>query len=300
VRSPRFETTILIGDIATFWRLFSERVSAESRTVAFEGENLKCLNKKTMAISHMPTSRRFKKNQNQKKFQYSKPHRKNRNKIYLAIGIIAVAAVVVAAFLFLDQNALFSAQKGNASSSPTNNPSTTSSQTAAPLTSPAGEYSSTGTRVLLETSKGNITIQLRNDKPITTANFVNLTRMGIYDNTIFHRVIAGFMVQGGDPTGTGHGDPSIATIPDEIGNDNVNYNGTIAMANTGAPNSASSQFFINVADNNNLYSSFDTSYTVFGQVIQGMNVVMAISHVSVDSNNKPLQNVTLIKAEILP
>ena len=124
--------------------------------------------------------------------------------------------------------------------------------------------------------------------------------MGIYDNTIFHRVITGFMIQGGDPTGTGYGSPSIATIPDEIGNDNVNFNGTIAMANTGQPNSASSQFFINVADNNNLYSTFDTSYTVFGQVIQGMNVVMAISHVHVDSsNNKPLQNVTLIKAEVL-
>ena len=71
------------------------------------------------------------------------------------------------------------------------------------------------------------------------------------------------------------------------------------MANTGQPNSASSQFFINVADNQNLYPTFDTSYTVFGQVIQGMNVVMAISHVSVDSNNKPLQTVTLIKVEIL-
>lgn len=107
------------------------------------------------------------------------------------------------------------------------------------------------------------------------------------------------MIQGGDPTGTGYGDPSIATIPDEIGHDNVNFNGTIAMANTGQPNSASSQFFINVADNNNLYSTFDTSYTVFGQVIQGMNIVMSISHVSTDSNDKPTQNVTLIKAIVL-
>jgi cyclophilin family peptidyl-prolyl cis-trans isomerase len=91
--------------------------------------------------------------------------------------------------------------------------------------------------------------------------------------------------------------PSMPTI----GNDNVNYNGTIAMANTGQPNSASSQFFINVADNQNLYPSFDTSYTVFGQVIQGMNVVMAISNVPVNpSTDQPLQNVTLIKAEVLP
>jgi peptidylprolyl isomerase len=166
--------------------------------------------------------------------------------------------------------------------------------------SPAVEYSVNGTRVLLMTSMGNVTVQLRNDKPITSANFVNLTNRGTYDNTVFHRVIAGFIIQGGDPTGTGHGDPSIAAIPDEIGHTNISYNGTIAMANTGQPNSASSQFFINVADNNKLYSSFDTSYTVFGKVIQGMDVVMAISQVPVNStDNRPLQNVTLIKAEVL-
>jgi cyclophilin family peptidyl-prolyl cis-trans isomerase len=137
---------------------------------------------------------------------------------------------------------------------------------------------------------------MRDDKPITTQNFVNLVKQGFYDGTIFHRVIVGFMIQGGENQSI-----NVPSIPDEIGNDNVNYNGTIAMANTGQPNSASSQFFINVADNNNLYPSFDTSYTVFGQVIQGMNVVMAISHVPVDqSNDQPLQNVTLIKAEVLP
>ena len=150
----------------------------------------------------MPTSRKFKKNQNQKKTQYSKPARKNKNRTYLAIGIISVAIIAIAAFVVIDQNALFSAQKINSPNNPTSPPSTSPSVTAAPLTSPAGEYSASGTRVLLETSMGNITIQLRDDKPITTANFLNLTRMGIYDNTIFHRVIAGFMIQGGDPTGT--------------------------------------------------------------------------------------------------
>jgi cyclophilin family peptidyl-prolyl cis-trans isomerase len=262
-----------------------------------------------MAISDMPSSRRFKENQNQKKIQYSKPARKNRSKIYLAIGIISVAAVVVAAFLFLDQNALFSAQSSNTSSpSPTSNapmipsatatPSATSSAT--PLTSPAGEYSADGTQILLVTSMGNITIQMRDDKPMTTQNFVNLVKQGVYDGTIFHRVIAGFMIQGGENQSI-----NVPSIPDEIGNDNVNYNGTIAMANTGQPNSASSQFFINVADNNKItYSNgitFDASYTVFGQVTQGMNAVMAISNVSVNtSSNQPLQNVTLIKAEVLP
>ena len=143
---------------------------------------------------------------------------------------------------------------------------------------------------------GNITIQLRDDKPITSGNFTSLVQQGLYDGTLFHRVMAGFMIQGGAITST-----NVPSIADEIGNDNVNFNGTIAMANTGQVNSANSQFFINVADNNNLYSSFDTSYTVFGRVIQGMDVVMAISHVSVNasSNDKPLQDVTLIKAIVL-
>jgi peptidylprolyl isomerase len=107
------------------------------------------------------------------------------------------------------------------------------------------------------------------------------------------------MIQGGDPTGTGYGDPSIPTIQDEIGSNNHNYNGTIAMANTGQPNSGSSQFFINVADNNNRYSTFDTSYPVFGKVISGMDVVMNISKAATNSNDKPLTNVTLISASII-
>ena len=155
-------------------------------------------------------------------------------------------------------------------------------------------------KVLLQTSMGNITVQLRDDKPITSGNFKMLVQEGIYDDTIFHRVIAGFMIQGGDPTGTGQGDPSIGTIPDEIGSNNTNVRGTIAMANTGQPNSASSQFFINVVDNNNRYAEFDSSYTVFGYVINGMDVADAISNVATDTNDRPLTNVTIIKAEILP
>jgi peptidylprolyl isomerase len=155
-------------------------------------------------------------------------------------------------------------------------------------------------KVLLQTSMGNITVQLRDDKPITSGNFKMLVQEGIYDDTIFHRVIAGFMIQGGDPTGTGQGDPSIGTIPDEIGSNNTNVRGTIAMANTGQPNSASSQFFINVIDNNNRYAEFDSSYTVFGYVINGMDVADAISNVATDTNDKPLTDVTIIKAEILP
>jgi cyclophilin family peptidyl-prolyl cis-trans isomerase len=220
-----------------------------------------------------------------KRKTYSK--RKSHKTMYLAIGIIAILLIGIGAYIAYGQQS-----SQNANTTPTATPTTSP-------TSSASEYAN-ATEVLLHTSMGDITIALRNDKPITSGNFINLVKEGIYNNTIFHRVIDGFMIQGGDPTGTGYGDPSIPTIPDEIGNDNINFNGTIAMANTGQPNSASSQFFINVANNNNLYPSFDTSYTVFGKVVSGMNVVMAVSHVATDSNDRPLSNVTLIGASVLP
>lgn len=157
------------------------------------------------------------------------------------------------------------------------------------------------TRVLLETSKGNIVIQLRMDKPITAGNFKRLVEKGTYNGTIFHRIIANFMVQGGDPTGTGYGDDSIPTIRDEIGRNNRNTRGTIAMAKTSEPDSASSQFFINVVDNGKM-PGFDATYTVFGEVVEGMDVVDAISKVPTNKANfdRPKEPVTIIKAQVLP
>ncbi len=151
-------------------------------------------------------------------------------------------------------------------------------------------------RVLLVTSKGNITIELFDDMPITTANFKNLTSLGIYDGTIFHRVIRDFMIQGGDPTGTGYGHPSIARIPDEFQGDQKNLKYTVAMANTGEPNSGSSQFFVNLVYNGHL----DGKHPVFGRVIEGMDVVDAIGNVPVDGNDKPLEEVRLIQAILIP
>jgi peptidylprolyl isomerase len=155
-------------------------------------------------------------------------------------------------------------------------------------------------KVLLTTSMGNITIQLRDDMPITTGNFKNLVQQGKYDGTTFHRIIANFMIQGGQINST------TSSIRDEFGSNNHNVNGTIAMAKqgdptTGAsiPDSASSQFFINVVDNSNRYATFDTTYSVFGDVIQGMDVADAISKVATDQNGNPLQSVTLIKAELI-
>ena len=150
--------------------------------------------------------------------------------------------------------------------------------------------------ILLETSMGNVTVALRNDMPITTGNFINLVNQGAYDGSIFHRVIEGFIIQSGQ-LANGSVSPN---IPDEFTTTNHNYNGTISMAKTASPNSANSQFFINVADNNNRYSTFDSTYAAFGKVISGMDVVMAISHVPTGSNNGPLQDVTLISASVLP
>ena len=151
------------------------------------------------------------------------------------------------------------------------------------------------TKVLLHTSMGDITIALRNDMPITTGNFKKLVQQGIYNGTIFHRVIPGFMIQGGDPTGTGCGDPSIPDIPDEFTKTNRNDRGTISMANAG-PNTGSSQFFINQANNNFL----DSKHPAFGKVISGMDIVDKIAKVPTGSNDKPRTNVTILSASIIP
>jgi len=151
------------------------------------------------------------------------------------------------------------------------------------------------TKVLLQTNMGDITIELRNDMPITTGNFKNLVQKGTYNNTIFHRVIKGFMIQGGDPTGTGYGDPSIPDIKDEFTTNNRNDRGTISMANAG-PNTGSSQFFINLVNNNFL----DTKHPAFGKVTSGMDVVDKIGSVRTGAKDRPRENVTIINASILP
>jgi peptidylprolyl isomerase len=182
---------------------------------------------------------------------------------------------------------------------------TASGQNPKHLTSPAGEFSEKGTLVLFHTSLGDFVIQMRDDKPITAGNFVNLAKQGFYDGTVFHRIILGFMIQGGQNLNT-----DTQSIQDEIGKDNRNASGTIAMAKTSQPNSATSQFFINLADNGNnpldrAGTKFDSVYAVFGQVIDGMDVVLKISRVPVTRNiygepSQPVSPVTLIKATIMP
>jgi peptidylprolyl isomerase len=141
---------------------------------------------------------------------------------------------------------------------------------------------------------GDITLQLRNDMPITTSNFINLVKKGTFNGTIFHRIIKQFMIQGGDPTGTGYGDPSIPDIKDEFTKRNFNDRGTIAMANAG-PNTGSSQFFINLVDNNYL----DTKHPQFGKVVAGMDIVDSIAKVRTNPMDRPIKDVVIVEAKTM-
>jgi len=157
-----------------------------------------------------------------------------------------------------------------------------------------------GTKIKLETSMGDVVIELYGDMPVTAGNFEKLVREGFYDGVIFHRVINDFMIQGGDPTGTGMGGPGYK-ISDEFVEGHSNTRGTISMANSG-PNSGGSQFFINLVDNSFLdfdKAPFTSKHPVFGKVVDGMEVVDAIAQVSVDGNDRPLEDVIIVKASVL-
>jgi len=147
---------------------------------------------------------------------------------------------------------------------------------ATPLAQPPAEPASDGTTATISTELGDIVIQLYTDSaPVATQNFINLAEAGYYDGVIFHRLVPGFVIQGGDPTGTGTGGPGY-TIPDEpvVGQ----YGrGTVAMARKQAPDSQGSQFFIVLDDAaEQALESFRT-YVIFGEVTEGMDVADAIA-----------------------
>ena len=142
---------------------------------------------------------------------------------------------------------------------------------------------------------GDVKIELHDEAmPITAGNFRKLVEKGFYNGTGFHRVIPDFMIQGGDPQGTGFGGPGY-TIKDELPPSNRNSRGTIAMANAG-PNTGGSQFFINVVDNLRL----DRKHPVFGRVVDGMDVVDKISRTPTDDQDRPRTKVVIQRASLLP
>lgn len=162
------------------------------------------------------------------------------------------------------------------------------SQTTTPTTMP---------KVTIQTTKGDIEIELfSNDAPKATENFLTLAKKNFYDGVIFHRVIKGFMVQGGDPTGTGRGGPGY-TFPDELNPATDSYKagyvrGTVAMANAG-PNTNGSQFFIMHAD-----YPLPHNYTIFGRVTKGLEVVDMIANSVTNAEDRPQQDIVMTKVVV--
>jgi peptidyl-prolyl cis-trans isomerase B (cyclophilin B) len=164
------------------------------------------------------------------------------------------------------------------------------------------------TIVTMQTSKGTITIKLdMENTPITAQNFLNYVKKGFFDNTIFHRVIDGFMIQGGGFTPDMEQKDTEAQIKNEANKGGKNKTGSIAMARTGDPHSASSQFFINLKDNDFLNFTSESGngwgYCVFGEVSEGMDVVNAIKGAKTGSRkghqDVPLENIIIEKATVI-
>ena len=164
-------------------------------------------------------------------------------------------------------------------------------------------------RVALKTTKGTIVVELYPDKaPRTVENFLRYVREGFYAGTVFHRVIPGFVIQGGGLTPDLRPKPTRAPIPNEAKNGLSNRRGTVAMARTMVVDSATSQFFVNLADNTFLDHRNETpqgyGYAVFGRVVEGMDVVDAIAAVPTGTvkgfRDVPKEAVVIESAEVLP
>ncbi len=172
------------------------------------------------------------------------------------------------------------------------------------LANPTGKAAA-APRVTLTTSKGEIVVELYADRaPLTVKNFLTYVNEGFYGGTIFHRVIPGFMIQGGGFTADMTQKATHAPVKNEAGNGVSNTRGTLAMARTNDPDSASAQFFINLKDNTFLdraQAQDGYGYTVFGKVVAGMDVVDAIAAVPTGTKNGfrdvPTQAVTLTSAK---
>jgi len=160
--------------------------------------------------------------------------------------------------------------------------------------------------VIMETSLGNVKMELfEKEAPLSVRNFLEYANSGFYNGTIFHRVISGFMIQGGGFTTEFHQKPTRAPIRNEADNGLKNQRGTLAMARTGAPDSATSQFFINVVDNNmlNRPSPDGHGYAVFGKVVEGLDVIDRIKAVktgiSHGSQDVPVEQVVIKAVKVL-
>ncbi|MCA9662277.1 MAG: peptidylprolyl isomerase [Myxococcales bacterium] len=197
------------------------------------------------------------------------------------------------------------ASTSTSTTDPTTTGSTTTTADPTTTTTTDSTTSTTGDPlhplVVLETSLGDITIELDAElAPITTDNFLAYVDAGFYDGddgdgaTLFHRVVADFVIQGGGLRENMSQKPTMPAIVNESGNGLTNIRGSIAMARTNNPDSATSQFYINLVDN--LFLDDPPGYAVFGQVVEGIEVVDAIGAVAVNQNDVPLEQVVILDA----
>ena len=221
------------------------------------------------------------------------------------IGIIAFILILAGIQWWMNTRSSAVAEQSSSASN-TTDVSVATTQSGATSTQPVpanpSSVSANSTKnfmhnITIQTNKGTIVFETYDaDAPKTVENFVTLANKGFYNGTIFHRVISGFMIQGGDPTGTGMGGPGYK-FADELNPNTDSYKagyvrGMVAMANAG-PNTNGSQFFIMHQD-----TPLPHSYTIFGKVIQGMDVVDAIAATQVDGSDKPLTPVVMSKVTV--
>ncbi len=208
------------------------------------------------------------------------------------VGVIVVIVVLAIVFYFMRP------QPMSESTTQTENYSTSTPTTTASSTLPITSHQPTKNNmhtVTIETNKGTIVFETYDmDAPKASNNFVTLAGKGFYNGVIFHRVIKGFMIQGGDPTGTGRGGPGY-TFEDELNpatpSVKAGYQrGVVAMANSG-PNTNGSQFFIMHAD----YPLLPHKYTIFGKVVKGMEIIDAIANSPVDGSDRPVEKMVMNK-----
>ncbi len=216
----------------------------------------------------------------------------------LVVGVVVVALI----FWWASSNISSPATNFDNGSTPinlnnNNNPPPAGEETNLPPVVDNNIKPETMSQATIQTNQGTIVIELfPNDAPKTVENFVTLAGKGYYDGLIFHRVIKGFMIQGGDPTGTGSGGPGYA-FADELNSETESYKrgyvrGTVAMANAG-PNTNGSQFFIMHAD-----TPLPHNYTIFGRVTSGLEVVDKIASSPTDGSDRPITEVKMEKVII--
>ncbi len=224
------------------------------------------------------------------------------NKKYIIIAIIALAFLALIFYSGWSKKSEEEINKNNQANNGQANPQENNNNNNEPQAGPeegSGAVLKNMSHIItIKTNMGEISFTTYDtDAPKTVENFITLANKGFYDNVIFHRVIDGFMIQGGDPTGTGRGGPGYS-FEDELNPETESYKqgykkGTVAMANAG-PNTNGSQFFIMVAD-----KPLPPNYTIFGKVLSGQDVADAIVKTKTDANDKPLSPVIMEKVTVL-